>query len=109
MLDSILKFWLDFSGFDAEQQEEKEEFFKLLGKKKKSLLATRKKQFGLELGLLRSLKWSSEHGYRGAFRLLINNFQQVRGSMISYAKRSEMLGRKVNFRRKVKKKAFEEY
>ena len=58
---------------------------------------------------LSGLSWSSEYGFRGSLKKKLKNFLTFQGSARSYRKRRQMLGRKVNFRQKVKKKKLTEY
>jgi hypothetical protein len=58
---------------------------------------------------LPALKWSPETGFRLKASSLVCGISKIFGTRITFAYRKEMLGRKVNFRRKTKKKTFEEY
>lgn len=66
-------------------------------------------RFGFNMAFLATLIWSSEYGYRKRFLNWTSALASIKGTQPLYAHRHEMLGRKVNFRRRVKKKKFEEY
>ena len=99
--ENFFKFWLDNK---LEKKVLPPQFRSMIGKEK--FLS---RQFGLGVAYLRSLCWSSEYGYRTSVNKKIKTLEQIRGSFFSYAHRKQMLGRKINFRRKVKKKGLEEY
>lgn len=98
-LEGLVKYWFD-GNFDK-----KLEFLH----EPKDLITNFRRQLELNFGYLRSLRWSSEYGYRTNLKNLVLSTDQLRGTFYSYAARKEMLGRKVNFRRKVKKKSMVEY
>lgn len=98
--DVLLKYWLDlgkpYNSYDCFTYQLNGKLVKL-------------SSFGLSIGFLGNLSWSSEYGYRGCLLDRTKSLLKLRGSLPVYARRREMLGRKINFRRKVKKKKFEEY
>jgi len=92
-LDGMLKRWLETE------------------KKVKNLfeLNASPKLFEQKFMFLSSLKWTPEYGYRDSLLNYWKYKNQFAGTFSTYSKREKMLGRKINFRRKVKKKRFDEY
>jgi len=54
-------------------------------------------------------RWTPEWGYRVQISKFAADVQTLRSTFLSFLKHFEMLGRKINFRRKILKKKFEEY
>lgn len=96
--DSLLKFWLE----EKNRAIFKYSFNTNSGRPKKLY-------FYFTLAFLSSLFWSPERGFRGSVHAGAMMAQNLRGSLPTYSKRHLMLGRKINFRRKVKKKGFLDY
>lgn len=105
-LDSILKLWL--------QDWNITEFLKSLTTfgyhynyfDRKAVMLSK---LALLLSSLKNVYWSPEFSYRLNLVFATTTFKQIAGTLHTYKKRKQMLGRKVNFRRKLKAKTFEEY
>lgn len=74
-----------------------------------SLLKRQTKRYNFSLYVANQLSWTPEWGYIWNFKKFIMGHTTVKGSFLTYLKHFEMLGRKINFRRKIQKKKFEEY
>lgn len=103
-LDTIIKYELDYL-----KNIEKTTWFGLVHKDFGGEIRLRELERNLAEAGLSSLLWSSEFGYRRSLKSFKFNVYAVNGSKQTYLNREFMLGRKVNFRRKIKKKKFEEY
>lgn len=58
---------------------------------------------------LRNIRWSSECGNILKLGHSIKSLSAINGSFKTYAKRAQMLGRKINFRERTRGKKLEEY
>lgn len=58
---------------------------------------------------LEGTTWNPDSGFCFSLKNLDNSLFSEFGIARAYSKRSEMLGRKINFRRKIRKKRFEDY
>lgn len=65
--------------------------------------------YSFSLYTTNQISWTPEWGYVWNFRKFLSGQTTISGSFLSYLKHFEMLGRKINFRRKVLKKKFEDY
>lgn len=90
-LDSLIKFWLD-------KRDQMEDIKRALTK------------LALKFSYLSSIYWDIEYGYTS--KLLKHKFFSVdtfKGTFMTYSKRKKMLGRKTNFKRKIKGKTLDQY
>ena len=67
------------------------------------------KLYSFSLQFTTQLKWTPEWGYKWALKKFTSTVWTFRSTFFTYFKHFEMKGRKINFRRKVLKKKFEEY
>lgn len=58
---------------------------------------------------LEGTTWNPDTGFTFSLKNFDNSLFSMFGIARAYSKRSEMLGRKINFRRKIRKQRFEEY
>lgn len=65
--------------------------------------------FSLFFFFLEGTTWNPDTGFFFSFPKFKNSFSSYFGIGRSYSRREEMLGRKINFRRKIRKKRFEDY
>ena len=65
--------------------------------------------FFLYIYILEGTSWNPDSGFNFSLKNFENSIFSLIGIRRAYSKRSEMLGRKINFRRKIKKKKFEDY
>lgn len=93
---------IDFSLFYIEPTSELGVTFPLWLKKQSAL-------YSLSLYFGVGVFWSPEWGYRWRSNQFKAMRHTLRNTFLTYLKHFQMLGRKINFRRKILKKKFEEY
>jgi hypothetical protein len=62
-----------------------------------------------KVGFLSLFNWNTENGNRISLKTNFLSISKMRGSLPTYSKRNLMLGRKFNFRKKVRRKKLIEY